>query len=83
MGGDGGDSLGVRRREPDVITDLVTVHESMVTSVQNRMEPRKSLLGASVDVTDAGFKRSKTAALRVQTLPPDIAITSVPIQVMS
>jgi hypothetical protein len=51
--------------------------------VQKRMEPRRSLLGASVDVTDAGFKRSKTAALRVQTLPPDIAITSVPIQVMS
>ena len=31
----------------------VTVHESRVTSVQKRMEPRRSLLGASVDVTDA------------------------------
>jgi len=31
----------------------VTVHESMVTSVHNRMEPRRSLLGASVDQTDA------------------------------
>ena len=31
----------------------VTVHESMVTSVQKRMEPRRSLLGASVDVTEA------------------------------
>ena len=31
----------------------VTVHESMVTSVHKRMEPRRSLLGASVDVTDA------------------------------
>ena len=30
----------------------VTVHESRVTSVQKRMEPRRSLLGASVDVTD-------------------------------
>jgi len=30
-----------------------TVHESRVTSVQKRMEPRRSLLGASVDVTDA------------------------------
>ena len=45
-------------------------------------EAASTRLGASVDVTDAGFKRSKTAALRVQTLPPDIAITSVPIQVM-
>ena len=31
---------------------LATVHESMVTSVQKRMEPRRSLLGASVDVTE-------------------------------
>jgi len=31
----------------------ITVHESRVTSVQKRMEPRRSLLGASVDVTDA------------------------------
>ena len=31
----------------------LTVHESRVTSVQKRMEPRRSLLGASVDVTDA------------------------------
>ena len=31
----------------------VTVHESRVTSVQKRMEPRRSLLGASVDQTDA------------------------------
>ena len=31
----------------------VTVHESMMTSVQKRMEPRRSLLGASVVVTDA------------------------------
>jgi len=31
----------------------VTVHESRVTSVQKRMEPRRSLLGASVDVTEA------------------------------
>jgi hypothetical protein len=31
----------------------VTVHESMVTSVYKRMEPRRSLLGASVDQTDA------------------------------
>jgi hypothetical protein len=31
----------------------VTVHESMVTSVHKRMEPRRSLLGASVDVTEA------------------------------
>ena len=30
----------------------VTVHESRVTSVQNRMEPRRSLLGASVDHTE-------------------------------
>ena len=31
----------------------VTVHESMVTSVQKRMGPRRSLLGASVDPTEA------------------------------
>ena len=31
----------------------LTVHESRVTSVQKRMEPRRSLLGASVDVTGA------------------------------
>ena len=30
-----------------------TVHESRVTSVQKRMEPRRSLLGASVDQTEA------------------------------
>ena len=31
----------------------LTVHESRVTSVQKRMEPRRSLLGASVDHTEA------------------------------
>jgi hypothetical protein len=31
----------------------VTVHESMVTSAQKRMEPRRYFSGASVDVTDA------------------------------
>ncbi len=31
----------------------VTVHESRVTSVQRRMEPRRSLLGTSVDPTEA------------------------------
>ena len=48
----------VRRRRLDapyrlLVTIPVTVHESRVTSVQKRMEPRRSLLGASVDVTDA------------------------------
>ena len=33
--------------------EWVTVHESRMTSVQKRMEPRRSLLGASVDHTDA------------------------------
>ncbi len=32
-----------------------TVHESRVTSVQKRMEPRRYLPGASVDVTDARY----------------------------
>src|SRR5271166_3753005 len=40
----------------------VTVHESRVTSVQKRMEPRRSLLGASVDVTDA--RKARWATLR-------------------
>ena len=38
---------------PRLLPKMVTVHESRVTSVQKRMEPRRSLLGASVDVTEA------------------------------
>ena len=34
----------------------ITVHESRVTSVHKRMEPRRSLLGASVDQTEARYR---------------------------
>ena len=44
-----------------------TVHESMVTSVQKRMEPRRSLLGASVDQSDARNKLSLAAVAAGRT----------------
>ena len=43
----------------------VTVHESMVTSVHKRMEPRRSPLGASVDVTEARNRRLGTVILLI------------------
>ena len=62
----------------------VTVHESRVTSVQKRMEPRRSLLGASVDVTDARRrvrnpdKPSRASGRLMKPLPlPELCLGTV------
>ena len=51
----------------------VTVHESRVTSVQKRMEPRRSLLGASVDRTDANVRLSHL--IKERRLPLDANVS--------
>ena len=64
----------------------LTVHESRVTSVQKRMEPRRSLLGALVDVTelrsvagsgsdDCAVRRGGNRASRSSEVRPEIGPT--------
>ena len=51
----------------------VTVHESMVTSVHRRMEPRRSLLGASVDQTEAPYMPIDNSVVENALRPDTVA----------